>query len=270
MRRRFGQILGIGIASDGVALVPTSRWRASAEVLVERSFDPHAGLEAIASTLRDLLAEAAPHGWPVSIVLSDELARIWQVTPPPACSRFADLEAAAALRFQGLYGTSAAGWNITADWDTKQSFLAAAVPEALLSVLVQAARDQRCHLVEVAPHFVVSMNRWRKLRRPGSWFGALHAGVLTLAAYDDRKLAAVRTVSVPKGADRAWLDEQIAREALRIGLARPEHLQLCGLAPSAWSSHEGHLKPACSLLNPGEGSELSQQARLASVAGRAP
>jgi hypothetical protein len=263
MRKSFGQMLRIGVANDGIALVRTSRWRAGCEVLAERSLDADDGLAAIAPALRELLAQVAPAGWPVSVVLSDELARIWQVTPPPACSRMADLEAAAALRFRALFGAAAAGWKIAADWHATDPFLASAVPEALLSVLVQAARDQRCHLVEIVPQFVAAMNQWRKLRRRGAWFGTVHGGVLTVAAFDGQRLAAVRSMAVPAGADCDWLESQVAREALRLGLARPERLQVCGDAPTAWASDAGRLKFDCNLFDAVHRKELSDAARLA-------
>lgn len=263
MRRRFGQVLRIGLANDGIALVRAGRWRGEPEVLAERAIASPAGLDVIAPALRDMLAQAAPSGWPVAVVLSDELVRIWQVTPPPACSRMADLEAAAALRFQSLFGGTLAGWKISADWSASEPFLASAVPEALLSVLEQAARDQHCCLVEVVPQFVAAMNRWRKLRRRGAWFGVVHGQVLTMAAFDGARLAAVRSVAMPAGAGREWLDSQVAREALRVGVQRPELLQVCGPAPDAWASYPGRLAFGCTLLDAAHQGALSPAARLA-------
>src|SRR4051794_4584401 len=182
MRRRFGQALRIGLAPDGAALVKTSLWgRERLAVLAERQVGGDAGREGVAQQLRHLFEQAAPAGWPVTVVLSDELVRLWQVTPPGAASRMADLEAAAALRFQALFGAPAAGWKMSADWDAARPFLAAAVPAALLAQLEQATREHRCHLVEIVPQFVCAMNRWRKLRRSDAWFGMVHAGVLTVA-----------------------------------------------------------------------------------------
>jgi hypothetical protein len=250
------------MAPDGVALVRTSRWRPGrVEVLAERPLPDGTGL---AQGLAGLFAEFAPAGWPVTVVLSDELARMWQVTPPPAASRPADLEAAAALRFQSLFGASAAAWKIVADWDAAFPFLAAAVPHALLDGLRQAAAEQRFHLVEIAPQFVAALNQWRKLRRPGAWFGQVQAGVLTVAIYDGQQLAAVRSAPVPAGAAREWLENLVAREALRVGLDHPERLQVCGPAPASWGSSSGRLEFACSLLGAGENG-LSTLARLAAT-----
>ncbi|MEN3278338.1 MAG: hypothetical protein V7631_4128, partial [Massilia sp.] len=80
MRRRPGQALRIGLASHGAALVRTGWWgRAHAVPLALRS---HGAIDGVAQQLRQLFADAPPAGWPVTVVLSDELVRMWQVTPP--------------------------------------------------------------------------------------------------------------------------------------------------------------------------------------------
>ena len=106
-------------------------------------------------------------------------------------------------------------------------------------------------------------NGWRKLHRPGAWFGLVHGQVLTLAAYDGALLAALRSAVVPPGADRDWLESHVAREALRVGVGRPERLQLCGTAPRSWGSHEGRLKFACTLLEDDNDAGRSGAVRLA-------
>ncbi|MFM9436557.1 hypothetical protein ACFDR9_003641 [Janthinobacterium sp. CG_23.3] len=51
-------------------------------VLAECACAPAAGvLDAIGAALEQLLA-----GWPASVVLDDELTRLWQVAPPPRCA----------------------------------------------------------------------------------------------------------------------------------------------------------------------------------------
>jgi hypothetical protein len=263
MLKRFGQAYRIGLGLKGLALVKTSRLvKAAPLMLAEQPCDLHEP-DALAKGLRGLFAEAPPAGMPVSVVLADELARLWQVAPPPGATRPADLEAACALRFQHLFGAQASEWRISADWDAAHPFLAAAVPAGLLAQLEQGAREHRFHLVEVAPQFVAAMNEWRRERRPGAWFGLAHAGVLTLAAFDSRSLAAVRTAPIPEGADREWLEAHVAREALRVGVGRPERLQLAGAAPKDWGSSVGRLKFACTLFETDEDKAWSDLARLA-------
>ena len=107
------------------------------------------------------------------------------------------------------------------------------------------------------------MNAWRRERRPRAWFGLVHGGVLSLAAYEGDALVAVRTAPIPAGADRDWLEAHVAREALRVGVGRPERLQLCGAAPSGWASSAGRLKFACTLLEDDSLADWPLHVRLA-------
>src|SRR5206468_2334621 len=99
----------------------------------------------------------------------------------------------------------------------------------LLDALVRSARSRGCAVVEVVPQFVAALNQYRRLRRPGAWFGLVHGGVLSLAAFDGASIAAVRTCLIPPGADRDWPEGHVAR-APRPALALCI-MSLC-LAPS--------------------------------------
>jgi hypothetical protein len=250
MRRRFGQALRLGVGHDGMALVQTSRWGAHATLLSE-----HAGAFDSAA-LAALLGEHA--GWPLTIVLADELVRLWQVTPPQHSTRLADLEAAAALRFQHLYGEPAASWRLSAGWNPDRPFLAAAMPRALLGALEQGAAS--LPLVEIVPQFIAAFNRWSAAINPGAWFGVVHDRVLTLGACDGGAIVAVRAAALPDGADAGWLDGHVAREALRLNLPAPSRLQLWGSVPAAWI---GSGAIACSRLGAGEQPGWTAAARLA-------
>jgi len=266
---RLGRSLRLGIAPDGLALVRTSMWPHERAQLLGQVRCGGADPASIGVALAMLLGEHASAGQAVTVVLSDELVRLWQVTPPAGASRMADLQGAAALRFQALFGAAPGRWKIGADWDAARPFLASAVPQALLDTLAAAARTYRFHLVEIVPQFVAALNQHRKARRPGAWFGLVHGGVLSVAAFDGKLLAAVRTTLIPDGADRDWLESHVAREALRVGLGRPERLQVSGPAPMGWASSAGRLKFACTLLEDELDALWPDSARLA-MTGRAP
>lgn len=260
MRKRFGQSLRIGVSSQGLALLKCSRWGGNGPELVAELALPGAGIDAIGAGLRQLLQDAGCAGWPATLVLADGLARVWQVTPPQGSARLADLEAAAALRFQGLFGDSAAGWTIAAGWSATEPFIAAALPRQLLAQLRQAAAGQQVGLVEIVPQFVAGWNQWRAAIQPGAWYGLVQHGVLTLGAVDGGQVRAVRPAALPDGAGLDWLAQHVAREALRLNLAPPARLQLSGQAPAAWSG-AGPL--ACALLDAGQGGQRSPAAALA-------
>ena len=233
MRRRFGQGLRLGVAASALALVQTSRWGGPARLVGEQSY-------ADGGTLREALAAllgAGYAGWPLTIVLSDELVRLWQVTPFAQTTRLADLEAAAALRFQRLYGEPAADWVVRAGWDGRRPFLAAAMPRPVLAALEQGAASHQIKLVEIVPQFVALLNRCAGALAPGAWFGTLHDNVLTLGAIDPANAAgvvAVRAQALPAAPGAGWLAEHLAREALRLNLAAPSRLQLWCAVPPAW------------------------------------
>lgn len=261
MRKPFGSFLSLGVAHDAVALVETRGRGGEHALLGEVRLDGASAFPlALGAALHALLDGAGRARWPLRVVLADELARLWQVTAPPACTRMADLEAAAALRFQQLYGEPAADWHIAADWQLKHSFIAAALPRAVLAVLQQAAAGAATPLVALTPQFMALFNCHRKAIAAGDWFGVVHDGVLTLGACDNDVLVAVRPLGIPASAGSAWLQDTLAREALRLNLAVPARLLVCGDAVPAW--REAAL---CVRLGgeAGPASGLSAAARLA-------
>ena len=258
MRRRFGQALRLGVAADALALVETGRWQAP-RVLAEQALGDGvvsgAGLGAALGALLDLAGCA---GRPLTIVLADELVRLWQVTPPQGGQGIDDLCGAASLRFQTLFGESPAAWHMSADWDARRPYMAAAVRLAMRAQLETACAAHRHTIVECTPQVVAAINQWRGALRPHAWFGLVHEHVLTLAALDAGAIHAVRAVALPELVDAAWLVQHIEREALRLNLAVPEQVQLCGPAPTVWRGH-----PSVSLLQGALDGAWSGAARLA-------
>jgi hypothetical protein len=270
MRKQFGQALRIGVSNHGMALLKTSRWRGErVTVISEHIFmsGEEQGAQAIALGLRNLLGDAGCSGWPVTFVLADDMVRLWQVTPPQASARLADLEAAAALRFQSLFGENAAAWKVSASWDARRPFLAAAVRRELSAVLEQAAAESGMRIVEVVPQFVAGWNHWRGAVKSGAWYGQVHERVLTIAAPEGKTLGPVRTAALPQGADQQWMQETVAREALRLNLPAPDCLQLCGQVPAAWNNSSG-AGMACMVLGGGQRAGWSNAVALAATGSR--
>ena len=245
MRRAIGQSLRIGVAAHAVSLLRVSRWRATGSpvtVLAEHTIATSSAhpFDAIASALRALLQEQQQvrslAGWPAAFVLADDLARLWRVTPPPGATRIDDLEAAAGLRFQSLYGEAPSAWQIGADWNAVQPFFAAAVPRALLASLTMVAEEFRLAVVGVEPHFVSTWNRWHGALKPGAWYALVHDGLMTLAPVADDGVRALRVLPLPAApaADPAWLTHTLQREALLLDLPAPALLQACGAVPASW------------------------------------
>jgi hypothetical protein len=236
-RRWPGQVLRISVSRHAVSVVRTSLWRRNAQPLLRQAFSPedataHHDQQALGIALRDVLAGLHVKGWPVQVVLADELVRLWQVTPPAQASRLADVEAAAALRFFALYGEAAGGWHISGDWDTRAPFFAAAIPRPLLAMLERLAQELGMAIVAVQPQVVAAWNHWRRAIKPNAWFGQVHDGLLALGLVDGGRLRAVRTLPLPAGAAHDWLTQTVRREALLAGVEPPELVQLCGAVPA--------------------------------------
>ncbi|MES2901022.1 MAG: hypothetical protein V4723_14935 [Pseudomonadota bacterium] len=270
MRKRFGQMLRIGVSRHGLALVKTRRWGAAApEVLGQLVFGAAdmPGYEGMAAGVRRLLLDTGCARWQASVVLADDLVRMWQVAPPPGAARLADLEAAAALRFRTLFGDNPAAWTMAAGWNASQPFLAAAMPRQLLALLEQTAREQQVDLVAIAPQFVAGWNQWRHALKPGAWYAQVQQRVLTMGVVEGRALSTVRAAALPDGASLDWLGQHVAREALRLNVAAPVRIAIAGSAPLAWNSSAGDL--ACTLLAPGQGADWPDAVRLALTGSRA-
>jgi hypothetical protein len=264
MRRRFGQALRLGVSDTGLTLVKTSRWHGDPVTLMAGVPLPRkAAVSSIAEAMRQLLHGIGCAGWPLTVVLADELVRMWHVTPPPGSARPADLEAAAALRFELLYGEPSADWQLAAAWDARAPFLAAAMPRALLAVIGLGAREQRLELVEIVPQFVAGWNRWRGALKDDAWFALLHDSVLSIGAPRAGALAAMRSVVIPDAAGPDWLDAHLAREALLLNLPAPARLQVC--AGSIGSLRQGKQGVSCTLLGPEGDAGWSSGMRLAAT-----
>jgi hypothetical protein len=254
MRRALGQSLRIDVAAQAVAVRRISRWRGdSVTELAAQTIAPSAEhpFDAIASALRVLLGELEVEGWPVSFTLADELTRMWRVTPPPGAARMADMEAAAGLRFQSLFGEPPSAWRISADWDAARPFFAAAVPRALLDELALVAQEFKLSIVGIEPRFVGAWNRGRRGIKQGAWFGVVHDSLLTLAAIEaeGKAVRAIRPLPIPHGADQYWLTQTLQREALLLDMAAPDLLQVCGEAPAEWTKPaSGSTHIACVVL----------------------
>jgi hypothetical protein len=236
MLKHFTQSLRIDITPQAVRLLRVRRFgQAAPELLAEQALDG----AALPAALDALLSGQGAGGMAASVVLADELVRLWHVTPPVQAARLADLEAAAALRFHTLYGETPAAWHVSADWNASTPFMAAAIPRALQAAVEAAAQRHGLTLTAVLPHFVAAWNRHARTLKNGAWFGVAQGGVLALGACEDGQLRAVRHIAMPHGAEHYWLTQTVQREALLLGLAAPALVQLSGELPAALAKPAG-------------------------------
>ncbi|MES2324826.1 MAG: hypothetical protein V4633_21415, partial [Pseudomonadota bacterium] len=229
--------LRLAVTPQGLTLARTRRWGGEGfTVLAEQALSPGELLapERLLTTLHSMAQGQVRAGLALHVVLADELTRMWQITPPQGAARLADLEAACALRFYTLYGEPLTGWRMAADWNADAPFFAAALPAPMFGALEQFAATEKLRLVSAAPQFVHAWNRWSKHLDAGAWFAVVQGERVSFGVNDARRLQAVRSLALPAGADLAWLEQQCAREALRLNVEAPSRIQVCGQAPQAW------------------------------------
>ncbi len=250
MLERFSHTLHLGVARDTLTLMRRKRWGGATELIAELALAPGTldtpGL--FTPALRGLLGAGAWRGHALTVVLADELVRLWRVTPPLHASRLADLEAAAMLRYQSLYGESCDLSNVCADWDVRAPFWAAAAAPALLPALLEVAREERLCLREITPQFIKAWNRWRAALPAQAWFALVHGELLTVGVVDGADLLAVRSAPIAPRATLAWLQGQVEREALYLNLAAPVRVAACGDLPQRWLDGAGAAGFACGQL----------------------
>ncbi|MGW8391250.1 hypothetical protein [Pseudoduganella sp. HUAS MS19] len=245
MLNHFAQSLRIEVTPHALRLLRVKRWGTAApQLLAEQALAANgpgaAGVaEALPAALAALLAGRDAGARAASFVLSDELVRLWQVTPPVQAARLADLEGAAALRFHTLFGETPAAWHISADWNAAAPFMAAAVPRLLKAAIDSAAAKHGLTVTGIVPNFVAAWNRHAGALKNDAWFGVAQDNVLALAACEEGKLRAVRHVAIPHGADHSWLTQAAQREALLLGMQPPALIQLSGEVPPALAKPAG-------------------------------
>jgi hypothetical protein len=192
--------------------------------------------ERLRAALSEMLSDPKYAGLPARIVLSDSWARFWMVNPPGNVSSIDDCEIAATARFSALFGEAMSGWQISADYDARQPFLACAIPQWLLLALKQITQDRKIILLDVTPQLVVSWNAWRRQIQAEDWFGVMHGNRLTYAVAGEKGMEAVGSTKLPADAiaSQKRLQEILLREALRLNVRMPSKIKLCGEIPSHW------------------------------------
>lgn len=239
MRKLFGKALRIGLSHNGVTLLQMSGMlRPRIEILADQPCPPTtpSSLDLSIARLADILAEHKCTGLPATVILTDELVRLFMVTPPQNASRLADCMTAAEMRFRTLYGEASSDWQIESDWQPHRPFLACALPKSLIAALRGMASQHRLTLVEIIPQFIAAWNGWHAALDGSSWFGVAHENTLTIGAIQQKTLHAVRSTSAPaeSWSDQEWLSSYIEREALRLNLPMPREIRLCGKQFERW------------------------------------
>ncbi|WP_414443570.1 hypothetical protein [Burkholderia sp. 22PA0106] len=231
------------VSREAVTVRRTGASRHAAAQFVERplmgaGFAGDAAPGALAAALAAAIDESGGRGLPVHVCFADALARYFMVTPAENARRLSDLRAAAEVRFRMLYGQDPAGWQIQADWQAAEPFLACAVPRYWAGALHEAVAAGRGCVVSAQPEFVAAWNETRRELGAHTWLATRGERALTLgliAAAPRARVVAVRTLAVPEPVPSlGWLREQVTRAALLDNLPAPSALVLHGPRCEVW------------------------------------
>jgi hypothetical protein len=233
MRNGLGKALRIGLSRSGITLLQTSGWpRSRTDLLCDLALtrEETSSPEGLANRLSSLLMENKSSRLPVTVILADEMVRLFMVTPPKNAMHRLDCQAAAEMRFGALYGESIASWQLESDLNVFEPFLTCAIPKLLIGAIQHVAIEHHMTLVEIVPQFIAAWNGWLTELNGGTWFGVAHERIFTIGAIEQQRLCMVRTLSVPSHISDViqWLPECLAREALRFSFPPPSHIKLYG------------------------------------------
>lgn len=242
MRNWINPLLQIDIERNALRLSRVEpAWKKSSATLLAQvhiADDVPWSAASMALRLRELLAAAKCDGMRTRVVLADDLVRYFTVTPPKNARRLADCRAAAAMRFQALYGEAPGGWTIEADWHAHEPFIACAIPTEMTGAISAAVAERQVSVTELVPEFVAAWNGARKKLRNGAWLILARGNDVTVGAIHEARLRAIRSLSPTDETEvvLSWLPQRLCREALLLGLPAPTRIIMTGDMPAGWTA----------------------------------
>ena len=222
----------VGISPGSVVVTATEGfWRKSNQIVAGRGvpLDRLGIFQHLCDMLSTMVHEHGLQGSTASLVISDALVRQWLVDPPLNPSNLDDLRAAAASRFQLLFGESPANWEIRGDWQSQRPFVAAALPNAYVLALNTTLNACRLQADSICPQTVVSLNRWGSRLLAGSWLVLYQDGRATIVVIDGAaELAGLRQVQCGPHeiASEPNFTQFLRLQAMLMGVPLPPIIQI--------------------------------------------
>lgn len=233
----FGPTLHLHCSPHRLTLQQCSRFGRDIGPPIVRQIDDKApSFDQFAQQLRSALSEFGRTGAVVPVVLPDAWCRLFVTTPPSNMASRADCNAAVAMRFQRLYGDSAADWVLRADWHVTKPFMAVALPLALHRDFLVVCQAFKHRIVVMVPESIAAFNQRCRAVIAGDWFARISARDLTLVVLDGAQLRHIVQHQLDAAAqcDADWLTHFMQREALRLNLSIPKRIICVGDVPPAW------------------------------------
>lgn len=186
------------------------------------------------------------HRAEVECRFDDSYARFWMVSPPMHATDFGDLQAAARLRFDTLFSTSANEWRIEAEWQAGRDFLACALPQSALADVEQSlsSTSGQIRLSRCIPYFLDCWNRATNDKQCRPTCFAVTADTTTTVALLDESNQRIRAIfSIPLTADSdaniQEIENRIGAYCIQRDLAPPGDVLLTGQIPTQLATIRG-------------------------------
>lgn len=252
MSRSWTETVDIALAPQRIALL--RRQRFGRKILQSKVLDFGAENETAPLwqpalvALQRALADAIWQHARASVVLSNHFVRYALVAGAPGVSSAAEEAALVMHRFTTIFGAVAQTWAIRTSPAGGDQLVAAAVDQALLDGLADAAQVADLKLVSTQPLLMAAFNRLRDgMRREPFWYVVLEPGKTCLAGFDGgdwRLLEAHRGASDPavdlsRLIEQAVLTNDKSIKSNRVLVDAP-HLQRLQLAKAGtWQFVDG-------------------------------
>jgi hypothetical protein len=259
----------VGISPSSVVVTTTQGlWRQTNQIIAGRSVpaDKMGVFQHLCDMLSGMVTEHGLQGSTASIVMSDALVRQWLVDPPSNVGSLDDLRAAAASRFQSLFGESPVQWDIRADWQSGRPFVAAALPQVYVQALNTTLKACSLQADSICSQTVVALNRWGSRLAGGSWLVLYQDGRATILVLDsEAALAGLRQVQCgPQEIDsEPSFTQYLQLQAMLMGVPLPPIIQIPDLITElGWVRYARGTKPQYRVLQ----KELPKDGLLSSSA----
>jgi hypothetical protein len=220
----------IGLSSQAFVLYQNARWWNNSTDLASQNLSAPLSSDSFdgqCEQIARLVHAKKCDGSAATLIVSDELIRMWMVEPPQNVESFDDLRASAAARFQAMFGEPLAQWHLEADWRVDGLFLASAMPKSLVVALQALSKKCRFQWKSISPHSVILFNRWRHALAANAWLVAYQSGKLSFLVTNDQKtVQAYRHIpfNPDEMSSEASFIQLLNREALRMNIPSPRQV----------------------------------------------
>jgi len=242
--------LRVGISPSSVVVTATQGlWRRTNQIVAVRSVQAEkmGVFQHLCDMLSGMVTDHGLQGSTVSLVISDALVRQWLVEPPSNVGSLDDLRAAAASRFQSLFGELPVQWEIRADWQSVRPFVAAALPQVYVQALNTTLKACSLQADSICSQTVVALNRWGSSLSANSWLVLYQDDRATILVVDSQAaLAGLRQVQCgpQEIANESSFTQFLQLQAMLMGVPLSPIIQIPDLITElAWVRYARGTKP---------------------------